>query len=120
MSAAHEFVVSNVSSGWRNNTDDDLFTSTSFPAMAEGDVCNDAMPNQTYSFSYAESMSAGVFAAAFAVAGAGLNLLTILALLYDRRTRSHVTTPFIISLSASDFIFSSVTLSVLATKFIKR
>ena len=33
------------------------------------------------------------------------------------RTRSHVTTPFIVSLAASDFVFSALTLPLLATKF---
>lgn len=68
-------------------------------------------------FTSADGIVAGAFASSFAFAGTILNGLTILALLNFERTRVQQTTPFVISLSASDLIFSSVTLPALASKF---
>jgi len=68
-------------------------------------------------FGDGDSAFAAVFASVFAILGICLNLLVIVALLYCRRTRRHVTTPFIISLSVSDLVYSAILLPIMAARF---
>ena len=82
--------------------------------------CNSSNPCEQFVFSTAQSLTAGVSASALALVGSVLNLVTIVALLRYSKTRYHVTTPFVISLAFSDFLFSSVTLPTLAVKFFAR
>ena len=49
-----------------------------------------------------------------------LNLLVIISLINYRRTRRHVTTPFIISLSVLDLVYAGISLPVLAARFANR
>jgi len=53
----------------------------------------------------------------FAILGICLNVLVIVALMHYRRTRRHVTTPFIISLSISDLVYSGIILPIMAARF---
>ena len=46
-----------------------------------------------------------------------LNLLVIISLINYRRTRRHVTTPFIISLSVLDLVYAGLILPVYAARF---
>lgn len=77
-------------------------------------------PNETLVFSNGDSIAAGVGATLCAIIGSVMNSATIVAILNYPRTRSHVTTPFVVSLACSDFIFSSLTLPTLAIKFFAR
>jgi len=63
------------------------------------------------------SVFAAIFAVLFAILGICLNILVIVALLHYRRTRQHVTTPFIISLSISDLVYSGFILPIMAARF---
>ena len=49
-----------------------------------------------------------------------LNLLVIVSLIYYPRTRRHVTTPFIISLSFYDLVYAGIILPVYAARFSNR
>ena len=49
-----------------------------------------------------------------------LNLLVIVSLIYYPRTRRHVTTPFIISLSVLDLVYAGIILPVYAARFSNR
>ena len=71
-------------------------------------------------FTTVDSLVAGSFASAFSILGTFLNACAIIALLNFSKTRYHVTTPFIVSLATSDFMFSAITLPILATKFFSR
>ena len=59
----------------------------------------------------------GTSATFLSITGAGLNLVTILALLDYYPVREHVTTPFVISLACSDLLFSTVILPLMAIRF---
>ena len=63
---------------------------------------------------------ASIFASLFSFFGFGLNLVVIVALLYSKKTRNHVTTPFIVSLSCLDLIYSGYILPIFAVRFGKR
>jgi len=85
--------------------------------------CNGYCPNldnHDFVFGQGASVFASVFAAIFSVTGFGLNLLVIVSLLLYRRTREHVTTPFIVSLSISDFIYSAFILPIFSIRFATR
>ena len=49
-----------------------------------------------------------------------MNLLVIISLIYYGRTRRHVTTPFIISLSILDLVYAGIILPVYAARFANR
>ena len=49
-----------------------------------------------------------------------LNLVVIISLINYRRTRRHVTTPFIISLSVLDLVYAGIILPVYAARFANR
>jgi len=68
-------------------------------------------------FGDGDSVFASLFAVLFAILGICLNLLVIVALMHYRRTRRHVTTPFIISLSISDLVYSGFILPIMAARF---
>ncbi|XP_023336859.1 protein trapped in endoderm-1 isoform X2 [Eurytemora carolleeae] len=72
--------------------------------------------NDSMVFSESSSLLAGIFAIILAVVGTCLNLLFILALLFHRRTRAHLTTPFMLS----DFWNSLFNLPIMAVRFISR
>lgn len=61
---------------------------------------------------------AAVCAILFSVVGILGNLITVLALLKYARLRKHATTAFVISLSVSDLIFSSVNLPLTASRYL--
>ena len=70
-----------------------------------------------YCYSDGESILAGVGSTLQAIAGTILNLLVILALLKNQHLRKEYLTPAIISLSATDLIFSVITLPMLAHRY---
>ena len=63
---------------------------------------------------------AGSFGLIISIVGVVFNLLNILALLNYKPIRAHVTTPFVISLSTSDMLFSGLVLPILSIRFISR
>merc|ERR1711874_362519 len=65
-------------------------------------------------FGDGDSVFAAIFAVLFSIAGICLNLLVIVALIHSRRTRRHPTTPFIISLTVSDLVYSGMILPIMA------
>eukprot|EP00095_Tigriopus_kingsejongensis_P007204 maker-scaffold192_size271026-snap-gene-1.21 protein:Tk07204 transcript:maker-scaffold192_size271026-snap-gene-1.21-mRNA-1 annotation:"gustatory receptor trehalose 1" len=75
---------------------------------------------EDFVFSSGDSMAAGIGASICAVLGSLMNFSTVVALLRYPKTRSHGTTPFVVSLACSDFIFSFLTLPSLAVKFFAR
>ena len=70
-----------------------------------------------YCYTDGESILAGVGSTFQAIAGTILNSLVILALLKNEHLRKEYLTPAIISLSATDLIFSLVTLPMLAHRY---
>lgn len=68
-------------------------------------------------YSHSDAMAAGIAATFYTIFGTFLNLVIILALLNHKSTRRHVTTPFIISLSLSDTLFSCIVLPIQATTY---
>ena len=46
------------------------------------------------------------------------NLLTVVALLRCQKLRSHATTAFVISLAASDLLFSAINLPLTASRYV--
>ena len=71
-------------------------------------------------FSHADSVLAGSASFLLGVLGFSFNAITILALLNHRRTRTQITTPFIISLAFSDTLFSCLILPQLSIRFFAR
>ena len=71
-------------------------------------------------FTDTQANLAGSLGIIIAAAGVTLNMLTILALIKYKKTRIHVTTPFIVSLSASDMLFSGLALPLQSMKFLSR
>ena len=67
-------------------------------------------------YSEAESIVAGLGATFQSIAGSTLNLLIILALLRKPSLRKEHLTPFILSLAATDLIYSTVTLPIIAAR----
>ena len=60
----------------------------------------------------------GSSAIVISILGILFNIITILALLNHAPIRKHVTTPFVISLAFSDFLFSCTVLPLMAIRFI--
>ena len=70
-----------------------------------------------YVFSDYDSVLAGSSASVCSLLGMAFNIVTILALLNHTPLRRHVTTPFVISLAFSDFLFSFAVLPLMAIRF---
>ena len=68
-------------------------------------------------FSSFDSVLAGFASALIALMGVLFNLSTIGAMLNHHPVRKHVTTPFIVSLAFSDFLFSAVILPLMSIRF---
>lgn len=83
---------------------------------SDQDVCQD----EPFAFDPIDSVLAGSAATFLSLLGMTFNLVTILALLNHLPLRKHVTTPFVISLAVSDFMFSSCILPIMATRFYSR
>ena len=81
-----------------------------------GNVTN----NTDFVYTDTQAAFAGVSSIIIAVIGFAFNMLTILALLNYKKIRVHVTTPFVISLSTSDMLFSGLVLPLQGIKFILR
>ncbi|XP_076175939.1 trapped in endoderm 1 [Ptiloglossa arizonensis] len=64
------------------------------------------------------TIAAAVCAIIFSVVGIAGNLVTVVALLKYTRLRRHATTAFVISLSISDLIFSTVNLPLTASRYL--
>ncbi len=96
------------------------FLATSTTVLTMNTTIDEKCSNVTFAFPPGDSLLAGVMASVSSVLGATANLTAIVALLSYPKTRSHITTPFIVSLAASDFVFSSLTLPILALKFFER
>jgi len=69
-------------------------------------------------FSRPTTVFAAVAASIFTVIGVLGNLLTVVALLRCQKLRSHATTAFVISLAASDLLFSAINLPLTASRYI--
>jgi len=69
-------------------------------------------------FSRPATVSAAVAACIFTVIGVAGNLLTVVALIKCAKLRTHATTTFVISLAASDLLFSSINLPLTASRYI--
>ena len=82
------------------------------------DLCFEPVINGStgWVFSQAESVFAGVTATLQATLGVVLNLLVIAVFLRTRSFRKEYLTPFILSLAATDLIYSSVTLPIIAVR----
>ena len=82
------------------------------------DLCLEPVLNGStgWVFSQAESVFAGVAATLQATLGAVLNLLVIAVFLRTRSFRKEYLTPFILSLAATDLIYSSITLPIIAVR----
>ena len=82
------------------------------------DLCLEPVLNGStgWVFSQAESVFAGVTATLQATLGAVLNLLVIAVFLRTRSFRKEYLTPFILSLAATDLIYSSITLPIIAVR----
>ncbi|XP_040576322.1 protein trapped in endoderm-1 [Lepeophtheirus salmonis] len=74
-------------------------------------------PSNAYVFSGFDSKLAGISATLIGFLGFSLNLVIVLASLNYKKLRYDVTTPFILSLTTSDLLFSSLTLPILAIRF---
>jgi len=96
---------------------DSLLTSTVDPKTAFNIKCPSLHESSDFVFGDGDSVFASLFAVLFAILGICLNLLVIVALMHYRRTRRHVTTPFIISLSISDLVYSGFILPIMAARF---
>ena len=96
MSAA----TANVSSGAGGNCSGVDFAFSAGDAAGEGDAA-----------------AGGALASICCFLGALLNVCAVAGLLHFPKTRAHVTTPFVVSLAASDLCFSTVALPMLAIKF---
>ena len=70
-----------------------------------------------YCYSDAESILGGLGATLEAIAGSILNLLVILALIRNAHIRKEYMTRAIVSLATTDFLFSIVTLPMLAHRY---
>ena len=70
-----------------------------------------------FAFSAIDSILAGSAATFLAFLGMTFNLITIFSLLNHLPLRKHVTTPFVISLAVSDFMFSTCILPIMAIRF---
>ncbi len=73
-----------------------------------------------FAFSVGDSAAGGALAAVCCFLGTLLNLCAVAGLLHFPKTRAHVTTPFVVSLAASDLCFSVIALPMLAIKFFAR
>ena len=67
-------------------------------------------------YSPAESIFAGLGATFQSITGFTLNLLVILALIRTPSIRKEYLTPFILSLAATDMIYSTFTLPIIAAR----
>ena len=77
-----------------------------------------SLDNSTdYCYSNAESVLAGLGATLEAIAGSILNLLVIVALVRNPYLRKEYMTTSIVSLAITDFLFSIVTLPMLAHRY---
>ena len=74
----------------------------------------------SFAYSGADSIVAGLGAAFESTVGTVFNLLVILAILNDAKIRKEYMSPAIISLAATDFLFSLLTLPVLSLLFFKK
>eukprot|EP00092_Neocalanus_flemingeri_P009633 GFUD01010370.1.p1 GENE.GFUD01010370.1~~GFUD01010370.1.p1 ORF type:complete len:420 (-),score=66.22 GFUD01010370.1:529-1788(-) len=94
-------------------------TAISTPAILNEAVSHIKCPllSDDFVFENGDSVFAAIFAVLFAILGICLNVLVIVALMHYRRTRRHVTTPFIISLSFSDLVYSGFILPIMAARF---
>ena len=83
---------------------------------------NDTSKNDSTPFIYGtlEASLGGSFSMIFSLVGFTFNLLIIASVMYHRKTREQTLTPFIISLSSSDLIFSIATLPFFAIRFFSR
>jgi len=70
-----------------------------------------------FAFGHGDSIFITFCAIVFAVVGGILNLLVLVAILHYSTTRKHVTTPFIVSTTVSDLIYSVVLLPIMAMRF---
>ena len=73
--------------------------------------------NTSYCYSTAVSIIGGLGATFQSLVGSGLNILVILALLKDARLRKEYLTPSIVSLAATDFLYSMFTLPMIAIRY---
>ena len=73
-----------------------------------------------YCYSDAESILGGLGATLEAIAGSILNLLVIVALIKNSHIRKEYMTRAIVSLASTDFLFSIVTLPMLAHRYFTR
>ena len=89
-----------------------------YPTATSRDLCFEPVLNEStgWVFSQAESIFAGVTATFQATFGAVLNLLVIAVFVRIRSFRKEYLTPFILSLAATDLIYSSVTLPIIAVR----
>ena len=78
--------------------------------------------NVSHDFIFSDTAAdlAGYVGLIIAVIGVVFNAVNILALLRYKLIRAHVTTPFVISLSTSDMLFSGLYLPILSIRFISR
>lgn len=77
-----------------------------------------SLDNSTaYCYSDTESVLAGLGATIEAIAGSILNLLVIVALVKNSNLRKEYMTRAIVSLAITDFLFSIVTLPMLAHRY---
>ena len=83
----------------------------------DSSVKNDSTP---FHYDTLEASLGGSFSMIFSLVGFTFNLLIIASVMYHRKTREQTLTPFIISLSSSDLIFSIATLPFFAIRFFAR
>ena len=76
--------------------------------------------NETMVYSLTYSNILAGFAVLISILGFAINLLTLLSLLYCKRVRQQLTTPYIISVLCSDLLFSAFILPMLASRYYNR
>ena len=80
---------------------------------------NSALSNDTeYCYTTAESIIAGLGATFQSIAGTILNFLVIVALIRTKSIRHEYITPSILSLIVTDLLFSTITLPMLAARYL--
>ena len=90
----------------------------SYNEIANGSCFKDALGNGTdWVYDPAESIIAFLGATLQSIAGIVLNLLVVIALLRTPNLRKEYMTPFILSLAATDLIYSAFTLPIIAARY---
>lgn len=74
----------------------------------------------SFVFDVTSTNVAFMFATSISVIGSVLNFIIIVAILQYKKTRRHVTTPFIVSVASTDLVYSAFILPILATRFYNR